>query len=240
MRYGTLTSMALSLTMVTGCTPATERLGGDAAPAGSPRASASTAAPSASSVAATGSPRPSGSASRTAGPTASATRTSGSSGSSGQSSAIRQTDWPNATITNLRFCGQSDDTVRFRDGSNGFDVPCTILPGGARPVYAEFVVEEPANAPSTEDALVLVELGNPGAARRQALVPVQLSDNGRGLYAWPVIAGDAPAAGGAQVMTFTSYRVVGQTVEATVRRTDGGSETRRWRKADGAGNWERF
>ena len=58
--------------------------------------------------------------------------------------------------------------MTFRNGSNGFDIPCTILPGGAQPVYAEFVVEEPANEPSTEDALVLVELGNPGAARRHA------------------------------------------------------------------------
>lgn len=236
MRYGTLTSMALSLTIVTGCTPATERLDGDAAPAGSASPSASAADPSASSAAATGSPRPSGSASRT-GPTASATPTSGSGA---QPSGIRRTDWPNAVIRNLRFCGESDDSVRFRDGSNGFDVPCTMLPGGSRPVYAEFVVEEPANAPSTEDALVLVELGNPGAARRQALVPVQLSEDGRGLYAWPVIQGDAPSADGGQAMTFTSYRVVGEHVEATVRRLDGGSETRRWRKADGSGNWERF
>jgi hypothetical protein len=237
MRYGTLTSMALSLTMVTGCTPATERLGGDAAPAGSPRASASTAAPSASSVAATGSPRPSGSASRTAGPTASATRTSGSSV---RPSGIRGTDWPNAVIRNLRFCGESDDSVRFRDGSNGFDVPCTMLPGGVRPVYAEFITEEPANAPSTEDALVLVELGNTGGARRQALVPVQLSDGGRVLNARPVIEGDEPSADGQQAMTFTSYRVVDEHVEATVRRLDGGSETRRWRKVNFAGDWERF
>ncbi|WP_433112777.1 hypothetical protein [Micromonospora sp. CA-246542] len=119
-------------------------------------------------------------------------------------------------------------------------MPCKILPGGARPVYAEFVVEEPANAPSTEDALVLVELGNPDAARRQALVPVQLAEDGRGLNARPVIQGDAPSASGGQVMTFTSYRVVDEHVEATVRRLDGGSETRRWRKVNFAGDWERF
>ncbi|MFF0470994.1 hypothetical protein ACFYPX_26595 [Micromonospora zamorensis] len=96
-------------------------------------------------------------------------------------------------------------------------MPCRILPGGARPVYAEFIVEEPANAPSTEDALVLVELGNPDASRRQALVPVQLADNGRNRYAWPVILGDASSPAGDRVMTFVSYRVVGQNVEATVR-----------------------
>ncbi|MFY1616021.1 hypothetical protein [Micromonospora sp. WMMD736] len=237
MRYRTLASMALSLSMITACAPATERLDGDAAPAGSASPSASAADPSASSAAATGSPRPSGSASRTSGPTASATPTSGSGA---QPTGIRRTDWPNAVIRDLSFCGESDDSVRFRNGSNGFDVPCTMLPGGARPVYAEFVVEEPANAPSREDALVLVELGNPGAARRQALVPVQLSDDGRGLQAYPVIQGDAPSADGQQVMRFTSYRVVGEHVEATVRRLDGGSETRRWRKVDFAGNWERF
>ncbi|MET8463144.1 hypothetical protein [Micromonospora zamorensis] len=41
-------------------------------------------------------------------------------------------------------------------------------------------------------------------------------------------------------MTFVSYRVVGQNVEATVRKLDGNTETRRWRKADGSGNWERY
>lgn len=143
-------------------------------------------------------------------------------------------------IRGLKFCGESDDSVSFRNGSNGLDVPCRILPGGARPVYAEFIVEEPANAPSTEDALVLVELGNPDAARRQALVPVQLADNGRNRQAWPVILGDDSSPTGDRVMTFVSYRVVGENVEATVRKLDGNTETRRWRKADGSGNWERY
>ncbi|PWR11212.1 hypothetical protein DKT68_06595 [Micromonospora acroterricola] len=169
-------------------------------------------------------------------PTAPAT----GSGPARQGSEIRRTDWPNALIRNLEFCGESDDAVRFRNGSNGFDIPCKILPGGARPVYAEFLVEEPANAPSTEDALILVELGNPDAARQQALVPVQLGYRNDPLWARPVIKGDAPSATGDRVMTFTSYRVLSDDkVEATVRRLDGRTETRRWRMIDFAGNWER-
>jgi hypothetical protein len=232
MRGKLLVGAALTVSFVAGCTPSVDRVGGDAVPAGSPsgRASPSTTAASTTaspSAPATDSPTPGAPATRTSGPAA-------------QVSEIRRTNWPNAVIRKLDFCGESDDSVAFRNGSNGLDVPCRILPGGARPVYGEFIVEEPANAPSTEDALVLVELGNRDAARRQALVPVQLSDNGRGRYAWPVIKGDQPGSSVDQVMTFVSYRLVGQNVEATVRKLDGGTETRRWRKADGSGNWERY
>ncbi|MET7704954.1 hypothetical protein [Micromonospora sp. NPDC005413] len=232
MRGKLLVGVVLSLTVATGCTSPIDRVGGDAAPAGSP--SGGTSPPSPSATSGSGPSAPATRESTTGTP---ATRTSGPGT---QVSEIRRTDWRNAVIRNLGFCGESDGSVTFRNGSNGFDVPCRILPGGARPVYAEFVVEEPANAPSTEDALVLVELGNPDAARQQALVPVQLSDNGRGRYAWPVIKGDAPSPAGDRVMTFVSYRVVGQDVQATVRKLDGGTETRRWRKADGSGNWERY
>ncbi|MEU8181331.1 hypothetical protein AB0B85_00305 [Micromonospora sp. NPDC049044] len=232
MRGKLLVGTALTVTFVAGCTTSVDRVGGDAAPAGSPSGSASPSVSTAPTTASSGAPT-------TGSPTPDAPGTS-TSGPAAQVSEIRRTDWPNAVIRKLDFCGESDDSVAFRNGSNGFDVPCRILPAGARPVYGEFIVEEPANAPSTEDALVLVELGNPNAARRQALVPVQLSDNGRGRYAWPVIKGDAPGSSGAQVMTFVSYRLVGQNVEATVRRLDGGTETRRWRKADGSGNWERY
>ncbi|MFG2050810.1 hypothetical protein ACGFIW_25680 [Micromonospora sp. NPDC048935] len=234
MRGKLLVGVALTVTVGAGCTPSVERLAGDAGPAGPAAGSASPSVPGAPTTASSGSGTPA------AGSTSPAAPVAGTSGPDTQVSAIRQTDWPNAVIRKLGFCGESDDSVAFRNGSNGFDVPCRILPGGAQPVYGEFIVEEPANAPSTEDALVLVELGNPNAARRQALVPVQLSDNGRGRYAWPVIRGDQPGSGGAQVMTFASYRLVGQNVEATVRTLDGGTETRRWRKADGSGNWERY
>ncbi|MBQ0989529.1 hypothetical protein PSH03_002766 [Micromonospora sp. PSH03] len=57
--------------------------------------------------------------------------------------------------------------------------------------------------------------------------------------AWPVILGDDSSPLGDRVMTFVSYRVVGEDVQATVRKLDGGTETRRWRRADGSGNWER-
>ncbi|MEU4472039.1 hypothetical protein [Micromonospora sp. NPDC023888] len=232
MRGKLLVGVTLTVTFAAGCTPSVDRVGGDAAPAGSPSGSASPSASTAPTTASASAP-----AAGSPTPGAPATRTSGSGAGV---SEIRRTNWPNAVIRKLDFCGESDDAVAFRNGSNGFDVPCRILPGGARPVYGEFLVEEPANAPSTEDALVLVELGNPDAARRQALVPVQLSDNGRGRYAWPVIKGDESSSAGDRVMTFVSYRLVGQNVEATVRRLDGGTETRRWRQADGSGNWERY
>ncbi|MBQ1035192.1 hypothetical protein [Micromonospora sp. C81] len=234
MRGKLISGVVLTLTIVTGCTSSVDRVGGEAAPAGSPAGSASPSTPGAPAPTSSG---PSAPATRSSTPEAAATRTSGPAT---QESEIRRTNWPNAVIRNLRFCGESDDSVSFRNGSNGLDVPCRILPGGARPVYAEFIVEEPANAPSTEDALVLVELGNPDASRRQALVPVQLADNGRNRYAWPVILGDDSSPTGDRVMTFVSYRVVGQNVEATVRKLDGNTETRRWRKADGSGNWERY
>ncbi|MGC4814975.1 hypothetical protein ACLQ29_31055 [Micromonospora sp. DT228] len=229
-----LVGVALGVTLGAGCTPSVDRQGGDAVPAGSSPGSVSPSASSAPTPASSGPGTPA-----TAGATQGAP-VSGTSGPATQVGEIRQTDWPNAVIRKLTFCSESDDAVAFRNGSNGFDVPCRILPGGAQPVYGEFIVEEPANAPSTEDALVLVELGNANAARRQALVPVQLSDNGRGRHAWPAIRGDQPGSGADQVMTFVSYRLVGQNVEATVRTLDGGTETRRWRKADGSGNWARY
>ncbi|MBM0203737.1 hypothetical protein JNW90_11905 [Micromonospora sp. STR1s_5] len=237
MRGNLLVGAMLTLTFVASCTSPVERVGGDAQPAGSPSVSASPPSPSASSAPATGSAGPSAPATRSATPGAPTTRTSRPAA---PMSEIRRTDWPNAVIQHLGFCGESDDSVKFRNGSNGLDIPCRILPNGARPVYADFVTEEPANAPSTEDALVLVELGNPDAARRQALVPVQLSYNGRERYAWPVILGDDSSPSGDRVMTFVSYRVVGRNVQATVRKLDGGTEIRRWRKADGSGNWERY
>ncbi|MET7426809.1 hypothetical protein [Dactylosporangium sp. NPDC005555] len=162
------------------------------------------------------------------------------SGRSGQPGQIRQSDWRNASIRGLDFCGESDDVVTFRGGSNGNDIPCVILPGGARPVYAEFLVEEPANRPAAEDALVLVELGNQSAARRQALVPVAIGADGRTLIAWPVIKGDPPSPTGDKVMTFTAYHIEQNIVVATVKRLDGTLETRRYRQAGMYGPWEQF
>jgi hypothetical protein len=190
-----------------------------------------TATPPASASGPTGSTGPASSGAITSLP---ATPGSGRSGQPGQ---IRQTDWSNASIRGLDFCGESDDVVEFRDGSNGFDIPCVILPGGARPVYAEFLVEEPANRPATEDALVLVELGNQGAARQQALVPVAMGADGRTLIAWPVIEASPM---GDQFMTFTAYHIEQEIVVATVKRLDGTMETRRYRQGGMYGPWEQF
>jgi hypothetical protein len=162
------------------------------------------------------------------------------SGRSGQSGQIRRTDWRNASIRGLEFCGEIDGVVEFRNGSNGADIPCRILPGAAPPVYAEFLVEEPANRPATEDALVLVELGNQDAARQQALVPVAMGADGRALIAWPVIKGDPPSPAGDKVMTFTAYRIEREIVVATVKRLDGTVETRRYRQNGMYGPWEQF
>ncbi|MFG1836875.1 hypothetical protein ACGFH8_00415 [Micromonospora sp. NPDC049175] len=224
MRGRLLVGVVLTLTFVGGCTSPMDRVGGDAAPAGSPSASVS--------------PTPSDPASATPSPTAPASPTPATSttGPAKPPSEIRRTDWPNAVINNLKFCGGSA-TVTFRSGSNGAPVPCRILPGGARPVYAEFLVEEPAIAPSTEDALVLVQLGDPGSRRAQALVPVQLSDTGGKRSAWrPILIGSGNHAD--EIETFISYRVVGEQVQATVRKLDGSTEKRQWRNADGHGDWE--
>ena len=68
--------------------------------------------------------------------------------------------------------------LRFRDGKASAEANnCTMLPGGARPAYAEFLTEEPAGNPVTEDALVLVECGSDGMD--QALVPVKLGAEAR-------------------------------------------------------------
>ncbi|MDG4829227.1 hypothetical protein O7627_07890 [Solwaraspora sp. WMMD1047] len=226
MRTRFLLGVVLALAVTAGCT-STERRPGDAGPAGAPAPIASATASAVPSA-------------TPAGPTTPATSSPPAGPTRGERlSEIRRTDWPNVAVRALRFCGESDDVVQFRNGSNGFDIPCRMLPGGARPVYGEFLVEEPANAPPREDALVLVELGNPGAARQQALVPVHVSWDGRTREAWPVIEGDPPTPAGNR-MTFTSYRIEGQIVVATVKRLDGKTETRRYRQAGMYGPWERF
>jgi hypothetical protein len=227
MRTIRLLGAALCIAAVAACTSGVERRTGNAAPAGSPAQSASPIAPAESAP-----PAPSGTL------TSSPSRNTASP--KGQLSEIRKTDWRNVSVRGLDFCGGVDDVVTFRNGSNGYDIPCLMLPGGARPVYAEFLVEEPANRPATEDALVLVELGNRDAARQQALVPIAVGDDGRTRLAWPVIKGDESSPSGDKVMTFTAYRIERGTVVATVKRLDGKSETRRYRQAGMFGPWERF
>ena len=72
-------------------------------------------------------------------------------------------------------------------------------------------------------------------------MPVQLSYDGRrAVLRGRSSSADDSSPSGDRVMTFVSYRVVGQDVQATVRKLDGGTETRRWRTVDFAGNWERY
>ncbi|GAA3779206.1 hypothetical protein GCM10022225_79220 [Plantactinospora mayteni] len=231
MRTKSLLGIVLALAATAACT-STERRPGVAAPAGSPAPIGSGTA-SAVPSAALAEPTARATPSAPVGATTGASR-------GGEQSEIRKTDWPNVAVKGLTFCGEADDVVRFRDGSNGLDIPCRMLPGGARPVYGEFLVEEPANAPARGDALVLVELGNPDAARQQALVPIQIGFDGKTREAWPVIKGDPSSAAGDKVMTFTSYRIERQTVVTTVKRLDGKTETRRYRLAGMHGPWERF
>lgn len=228
---------------VAGCAGGPDRLNGDAAPAGGIGSPSAPGASAPASPPAAGQPSTSPPAATTRPGSTSPVVTTTRPGSTrrGPGPGIRQTNWPNSVIQNLRFCAEPDRKVTFRNGTNGLDIPCLILPGGAAPVYADFLVEEPANAPRTEDALVLVELGNPGAARRQALVPVQVGFDGRTLAARGHIAGDDPSPAGDRVMTFISYRILdGNRVEAKVRRLDGTTETRRYRQQGMTDTWERI
>jgi hypothetical protein len=126
--------------------------------------------------------------------------------------------------------------ARFRDGeaSSGAN-NCTMLPGGARPAYAEYLTEEPANSPVTEDALILIECGSDGLD--QALVPVKLVAGGTDRFAVGFIRADR-ATGPGKRMTFTSYRVRDGEIVTTVRKADGKEETRRYRFGGGT-RWDR-
>ncbi len=231
----TVLTLSVLLVLVAGCTSEPDRVPGTAAPVGD-----ASSGPTRPAAPPSTTDRPSPPPSATTRPAAGSSWTSSTSRPA--TDRIRRTDWADVTIRGLSFCGQSGDAARFRNGSNGFDIPCRILPGGATPVYADFLTEEPASAPATEDALVLVELGNPQAARRQALVPVQISADGRTWRARPVIVGDQPNATGDRAMTFESYRVddAKNQVIATVKRLDGGTETRRYRQTNANGDWQRL
>lgn len=239
--------LGVVLMLATACTVQPDRQPGLAAPVGDPSRPAVTATPTPTATpTATATAALPGKPGRDVGSSASPARTSAGvtqdrSVSGRRPAEIRRTDWANVTVHDLSFCGESDPAVRFRGGSNGLDIPCLMLPRGAKPVYAEFITEEPANAPSTEDALVLVELGNPDAARQQALVPIQIDFDGRTRNARSVIRGDRPSAAGDKAMTFTSYRVDDANhVIATVKTLDGKTETRRYRQINFNGDWQRF
>ncbi|MGK5440947.1 hypothetical protein ACSNN7_03820 [Micromonospora sp. URMC 105] len=223
---------ALSLSILTGCTAEPENVDGAAGPAGSPPVTAgATASPSA-----TTSPTPSAIASAAVSPSAVPTTTpSAAPSASRRPSEIRRTDWANVTLANLDYLGLGD--VRFRDGrvSSGAN-NCTMLPGGARPAYAEFLTEEPANSPVTEDALILIECGSDGLD--QALVPVKLGFDQKTRETMGFIQAD-PSPGPGSRMTFTSYTVEKGVIVTTVRKADGGRETRRYRFGGGK-TWERL
>jgi hypothetical protein len=110
-----------------------------------------------------------------------------------------------------------------------------MLPGGARPAYAEYLAEEPAESPITEDALVLIECGSDGLD--QVLVPVQLGFDQTTRQARGLVRADRPA-GPDKRMTFLSYSVRDSVIVTTVRKTDGSRETRRYRFGGGQ-SWDR-
>jgi len=228
---------ALSLAAATGCSNDPQRVAGEARPAGalSTTVPAGATAPTAPSSLTAPSPTASTPTSASARPATTSPRpaTTQHSRTAGQTSAIRRTDWPNVNLMGLDLMDLGD--TRFRDGtaSSGAN-HCTMLPGGARPAYAQFLTEEPANSPATEDALILIECGSDGM--QQALVPVQLGHD-QARNALGTIEADTPT-GPDTRMTFISYTIEQGTIVTTVRKPDGTKETRRYR-FDGGTRWVR-
>jgi hypothetical protein len=206
----------LGLATATGCSSHVQRRDGDAAPAGSPSQTPS-ALPTATSPALTPTARPPSSPSTV-------------KTSAGRQSGIRGTDWKNVTIRGLLNLG--DVTFHGGQAHLGYN-NCTMLPNAAKPAYADFIAEEPADSPSTEDALVLVECGGDGLD--QALIPVQMSGTGRAAFG--AIEADIPTRPDRR-MTFTSYHLDRGTIVTTVKRADGGTEIRRY-AGNGGSSWVR-
>ncbi|GAA1612199.1 hypothetical protein [Actinoplanes couchii] len=146
---------------------------------------------------------------------------------------IRRTDWMNVTIENVDFQDLGD--LRFRNGqAKSGATTCTMLPFDTQPAYGEYLAEEPANSPATEDALIVIECG--AAPATQALIPVQLSHDGKARHATGHIEADPPTSP-ANRMLFRSYKIVDGAIRAVVQRTDGDTETRRYLFAGGT-RWE--
>ncbi|MET0493287.1 MAG: hypothetical protein ABW000_09185 [Actinoplanes sp.] len=233
MRALPLVITALSASILTGCAASPQNVAGEAGPAGAPSPTAGATAPispaapvSPSPVASTPAPSDTIHPVKST-PTPTRTRT--------PAGVIRKTDWANVTLANLGFMGLGDTTFRNGKASSGAN-NCTMLPGGARPAYAEYLTEEPANSPVSEDALILIECGSDGMD--QALVPVQLGFDGKTREAIGFIRADQPT-GPDNRMTFTSYAVEGRVIVTTVKKTDGSTETRRYRSG-GGNTWERI
>ena len=125
--------------------------------------------------------------------------------------------------------------LQFRDGrATSGPTVCEMLPGAAQPVYADFLTEEPAIAPATEDALILIECGRDSVD--QALIPVQLSFSQQHPGEYGFIRADPRTEEGR--MTFLSYAVQNGAVVTTVRKADGTTERRRY-LFDGGDTWAR-
>jgi hypothetical protein len=228
---------ALSASILTGCASSPQNVAGEAGPAGAPSQTAGATVTSSPAVSVSASPAASTPApsdtirpvksTPTQTPTRTPTRT--------PASVIRKTDWANVTLGNLGFMDFGDTTFRNGKASSGAN-NCTMLPGGAKPAYAEYLTEEPANSPVTEDALILIECGSDGMD--QALVPVKLGFDLKTREALGFIRADRPT-GPSNRMTFTSYTVEGHVIVTTVKKTDGSTETRRYRFG-GGDTWERI
>lgn len=214
-----LLAVTVGLIVLAGCSSDPDKADGDAGPAGGPAASSAPPSPAGGNGTGTGT---------------TGTGANQGGGGTGGSSEIRKTDWANLTIKSLGFLGVGD--VTFRGGkATAEHISCTMLPGGAKPAYAEFIAEEPANAPSTEDAVVLIECGSD--AMQQALVLVQLASDQRTRQRAGLIEAEIPPTATGR-MTFVSYSVDKGTVATTIRRPDGGTEARRYQH-NGGSNWGR-
>jgi hypothetical protein len=217
---------ALGLCALTGCVASPTRLDGQASPAGitTPAVSAAPSTATAPPVATSPSPSRDGTPDPVPGRT-------------GTTSVIRGTDWPDVNLRGVSFLDLGD--LRFRGGEvTAGTSRCVMLPGGARPAYGEYLTEEPADSPVTEDALVLVECGQEenangagGNERVQALVLVQLGHDQKTRNARGHIRAD-------DAMTFLSYRIDGEDIVTGVRTAGGRTENRRYRFAGGS-TWER-
>ncbi|MFG1997254.1 hypothetical protein ACGFJ7_45470 [Actinoplanes sp. NPDC048988] len=239
MRVLPLTVAALQIAALTGCDAGPENVSGDAGPAGAPApvsavsvSVAPTSGPATSTPTVRASSTRSSTAPKTAPETAPETAPATTT-KTAPSTGIRATDWNNVTLKGFPTLG--DLTFKNGKASSGAN-NCTMLPGGARPFYAEYLAEEPASAPVTEDALILVDCGSD--MRQQSLVPVKLGYDQKTRETVGAIKADAPTDWD-EAMTFTSYRVENGTIVTTVRKTDGTPETRRYR-FNGGTNWERF
>ena len=235
MRIPPLVLTALSFSLLTACSSGPDKVAGDAGPAGAPRPTTrAISAVTSDPIRTPGTTAPATSRPAATTPAAGATGTTGTTGTPGATSTIRRTDWAEVNLAGLAFLGFGDADFRGGKASSGAN-NCTMLPNGIRPAYGEYIAEEPASSPVTEDALVLVDCGSDGL--QQALVPVKLGFDGKTREAIGFIPADTPTGPG-QRMVFMTYAVRDGGIVTTVRKADGTRETRRYRSGGGT-RWER-